>query len=478
MALAIALGVWFLVTRTVRGFEWRAVGAGREAAQASGVPAGRRICEGMALSGALAGIAGALLILGTEHRYPGVFRTGYGFDGIAVALVGGGTVWGSALAALVFGALRAGATPGTGRDPPFVRGADAGPGSAAGRGAAHLPARDAAPARTLPSAFERAADSDGAAVNLILDFAPPLVFASPGQRLSERAGVVNIGLEGMMRFGAFAAAAGAIFTGSPWFGLGCGALAGAAAAAVHAVLSLKFRADQVVSGVALNLVALGLVTYLLEAVFGSSGEPPSPALPRDRFGHSALAYAALVVPLLFHAWLAWTPQGLRVRAVGEHPRAAATLGVRVLPLRAVCVLGSGILAGVGGATLSVGLLGQFDSRMPAGQGFMALAAMVFGRRMSDSSRRGRSGLLLRRGRRAPTPALLLAARGRSPSGGRVPRAALCADAARARAGNGRTRAPAADGVPYDPEDVELWALQPEMAHLASEPGRPPSPASF
>jgi simple sugar transport system permease protein len=110
LALAIAAGVWFLITRTVRGFEWRAVGASREAAQASGIPAGRRVCEGMALSGALAGLAGALLILGTEHRYPGVFRTGYGFDGIAVALVGGGTVWGTALSALVFGALRAGAT--------------------------------------------------------------------------------------------------------------------------------------------------------------------------------------------------------------------------------------------------------------------------------------------------------------------------------------------------------------------------------
>jgi ABC-type uncharacterized transport system permease subunit len=110
LALAIAAAVWFLITRTVRGFEWRATGAGREAAWASGIPVGRRTCEGMALSGALAGIAGALLILGTEHRYPGVFRTGYGFDGIAVALVGGGTVWGSALAALVFGALRAGAT--------------------------------------------------------------------------------------------------------------------------------------------------------------------------------------------------------------------------------------------------------------------------------------------------------------------------------------------------------------------------------
>jgi ABC-type uncharacterized transport system permease subunit len=110
LALGIAGAVWFLLTRTCRGFEWRAVGAGRDAAVASGVPAGRRICEGMALAGALSGIAGALLILGTEHKYPGVFRTGYGFDGIAVALVGGGTALGTTAAALVFGALRAGAT--------------------------------------------------------------------------------------------------------------------------------------------------------------------------------------------------------------------------------------------------------------------------------------------------------------------------------------------------------------------------------
>ena len=110
LALAVTAAVWFLLTRTRRGFEWRAVGAGREAAHASGIPDGRRVCEAMALSGALAGLAGALLILGTEHKYPGVFRTGYGFDGIAVALVGGGTAAGTAVAGIFFGALRAGAT--------------------------------------------------------------------------------------------------------------------------------------------------------------------------------------------------------------------------------------------------------------------------------------------------------------------------------------------------------------------------------
>ena len=289
-------------------------------------------------------------------------------------------------------------------------------------------------------------------MNLVLDFAPPLVFAALGGVLSERAGVVNIGLEGMMRFGAFAAAAGAIFSGSPWMGLCCGALAGAAAAGVHALLSLRFRADQVVSGIALNLVALGLVTYLLQSVFGSSGvSPPAPALPRDRFGHSALAYAALAAPLLFHLWLSRTAAGLRVRAVGEHPRAAATLGVRVLPLRAFCVLGSGALAGVGGATLSIGLLGQFDSRMPAGQGFMALAAVVFGKWTplgaaaaafffagADALQRQLSFSFHAADLRLEGIFLAL------------PYALTLLLLA---VGIGRTRAPAADGVPYDPDSA-------------------------
>ncbi len=287
-------------------------------------------------------------------------------------------------------------------------------------------------------------------MNLVLDFAPPLVFAALGGVLSERSGVVNIGLEGMMRFGAFAAAAGSIATGSPWLGLLCGALAGAAAAAVHALLSLRFRADQVVSGIALNLVALGLVTYLLQSVFGSAGvSPPAPALPRARFGHTVRAYAALLVPLVFHLWLSRTPSGLRVRAVGEHPRAAATLGVRVLSLRAACVLGSGVLAGLGGATLSVGILGQFDSRMPAGQGFMALAAMVFGKwtplgaagaafffAAADAFQRQLSFSLHAADLRLE--GLFLA----------LPYALTLLVLA---FGIGRTRAPAADGVPYDPE---------------------------
>ena len=287
-------------------------------------------------------------------------------------------------------------------------------------------------------------------MNAILDFAPPLILAALGGVLSERAGVVNIGLEGMMRFGAFAAAVGSFYSGSPVFGLVCGALAGAAAAAVHALLSLRFRADQVVSGIALNLVALGLVTFLLEAVFGSSGvSPPVPSLARDGFGHTNLVYFSLLIPLVLHVVFSRTALGLRIRAVGEHPRAAATLGVRVLPLRALCVLGSGLLAGLGGAGLSVGILGQFDSRMPAGQGFMALAAMVFGKwtplgaagaalffAAADALQRQLSFSLHAADLRLD--GLFLA----------LPYALTLTVLA---LGLGRTKPPAADGIPYEPE---------------------------
>ena len=289
-----------------------------------------------------------------------------------------------------------------------------------------------------------------AALQSVLEFAPPLVLAALGGVLSERAGVVNIGLEGMMRFGAFAAAAGAFFTGSPWLGLLCGALAGAAAAGAHALLSLRFRADQVVSGIALNLVALGLVTFLLETTFGSSGVSPQvPALPRGASGYTALAWLAIALPLALHAMFAWTPLGLRIRAVGENPHAAASAGVRVLPLRAACVLGSGVLAGLGGAALSVGILGQFDTRMPAGQGFMALAAMVFGRwtplgaagaafffAAADAAQRQLSFSFDAADLRLSGVFLAL------------PYALTLLVLA---AGAGRIRAPAADGVPYDPE---------------------------
>lgn len=288
------------------------------------------------------------------------------------------------------------------------------------------------------------------ALSALLEFAPPLLFAALGGVLSEKSGVVNIGLEGMMRFGAFFAAAVSIWTGSPWLGLAGGMAAGAAVAGLHALLSLRFRADQVVSGVALNLVALGLITFLLEALFGSAGvSPPAPQLPHTLLGHTALTWLALAAPFALHFFFSRTAAGLRVRAVGEHPRAAATLGVRVLRLRALCVLGSGALAGLGGACLSVGILGQFDARMPAGQGFMALAAMVFGKWTPLGA--GGAALFFA-GAEALQRQLSFALHASDLHLEGVFLALPYALTLLLLAvGAGRTRAPAADGVPYEPE---------------------------
>jgi len=298
-----------------------------------------------------------------------------------------------------------------------------------------------------------------------MDFAPPLLLAAQGGVLSERSGVVNIGLEGLMRFGAFFALLGAWATGSAWAGIGCGAAAGAAGALLHGWLSIRWRADQVVSGVALNLLSVGLVTFLLEAAFHTVGTSPAvtplPPLRVDSIdavpllgpivsGHTALTWAALATPFALHFVLYRTTTGLRIRAAGENPRAVATLGVSVAALRYGCVAGSGVLAGLGGATLSLAVLDHFDNQMPAGQGFLALAAMVFGKWQPLGALGAAlffaGAVALEESLQSSFPQLLDA----------VPKGFFLALpymlALLLLAGFvGRAAPPAADGVPYDPE---------------------------
>lgn len=195
-----------------------------------------------------------------------------------------------------------------------------------------------------------------------------------------------------MRAGAFAAAVAALAMPTP-LGVLVGILAGAGIAAIHGFLCIRWRSDQVVSGMALNLVMLALGTFLLEAVFSSPSATPSiTQLTRWNFsfldsvpllralsGHTALSWLALVLPFAVHFFVQRTRTGLRLRAVGEKPQAVAAMGINVSALRFGAVIASGMLAGLGGAALSTATLDRFEHHMPAGLGFMAVAAMVFGR---------------------------------------------------------------------------------------------------
>jgi general nucleoside transport system permease protein len=207
--------------------------------------------------------------------------------------------------------------------------------------------------------------------------ATPLLLAALGGLFSERAGVINIGLEGLMLAGAFTAAAITHFSHDPWVGMLAAVFAGIGVALIHAVACIRYRADQVVSGTAINLLFLGLPALLSGALFESTGETPQ--IPRSEL--LPLAPIVLAFALVPAAWwvLNRTPFGLRLRAVGENPEAADTAGVNVDRVRYAGVLLSGALAAMGGAYLSTGQSSLFTRNMTAGRGFIALAALIFGK---------------------------------------------------------------------------------------------------
>ncbi|HEV3478697.1 MAG TPA: ABC transporter permease [Gaiellaceae bacterium] len=232
-----------------------------------------------------------------------------------------------------------------------------------------------------------------------LRFATPLVFASIGGLFSERSGVVNIGLEGMMLMGAFFGIYGADRTDSWVAGILIGMAAGAALALVHAFFSIHLRSDQIVSGTAINFLALGITGYLYIDLYGTEGTGDVPAVPDVRLGFldrvppdglgnfldrafgqlNLMIWLALATVVLAYIVIFRTSIGLRLRAVGEHPRAADTVGISVYGMRYAAVTVSGALAALGGVYLSIGFVHSFTENMTAGRGFIALAALIFGR---------------------------------------------------------------------------------------------------
>jgi general nucleoside transport system permease protein len=225
-------------------------------------------------------------------------------------------------------------------------------------------------------------------------FATPLVFAALGGLFSERSGVVNIGLEGMMLMGAFFGIWGADITGSWLGGLAIGMAAGGLLALLHAIFSVTLRADQIVSGFALGFLGLGVTGYFFIDIYGTRGTPdnvsrvPDVHLPviesipffGDIFGQmNLLIWAGLLCVLLTWVVVFRTPLGLRLRSAGENPLAAETAGLSVVRTRYVAVTISGLLAAAGGAYLSIGFVGSFTQNMSAGRGFIALAVLICGR---------------------------------------------------------------------------------------------------
>jgi len=225
-------------------------------------------------------------------------------------------------------------------------------------------------------------------------FSTPLIFAGIGGMFSERSGVVNIGLDGMMLMGAFWGVYGADKTGSWVGGLLIAMLAGGLMALVHAFFAIHLRADQIVSGVAVNFLALGITGYFFFQLYHGQDVPTGiPIIPKVHipwvqhlhFLGPAIGNLNLMIWLSFalvvvsYIVVFKTPIGLRIRACGEHPRAADTVGINVYAVRYGAVVLSGILAAAGGAYLSIGFGGgSFNDNMTAGRGFIALAAMIFG----------------------------------------------------------------------------------------------------
>jgi len=219
----------------------------------------------------------------------------------------------------------------------------------------------------------------GILVTATLRAATPLLLAALGGIFSERSGVVNIALEGIMLVSSFVAVWANFVTGSWVVGILGGVVAGVLYSGLHAVASIRFKADQTVSGVALNLAAVGLTEFLLNRVWGQGGGSPAVNRVPDLFGLNLFVYVAFALALVAHWALFKTSWGLRLRAVGEHPLAADTVGVNVAKMRYWGVLLSGALAGLAGASLSIGLLSRFVHGMTAGKGFIALAAVIFGK---------------------------------------------------------------------------------------------------
>jgi simple sugar transport system permease protein len=228
-----------------------------------------------------------------------------------------------------------------------------------------------------------------------LRYATPLTFGALGGLVSERSGVVNIALEGMMLMGCFFGIWGSATTGHWWLGLLIAMGVGGLTAFIYGIFAIHLRADQIVGGTAVNFLALGITGYLFIQIYGPNGTPDlssAESIPNVHlsflgngffgqvFGRlNLMIWLVLILMVALYYFVFRTSLGLRLRSVGEHPRAADTVGIDVYKVRYLAVTTSGVLASMGGAYLSIGFVHSFNENMTAGRGFIALAALIFGK---------------------------------------------------------------------------------------------------
>jgi len=210
-----------------------------------------------------------------------------------------------------------------------------------------------------------------------LQLSAPIAFASMGGVFSERSGVVNIALEGIMLTATFAVVWGSLLFGTFWGGLLFALLAGIIMATIHAVVTVTYKVNQIVSGVAINILALGFTRFLSQAIYGQETQSPfNPFVPRNILGINSMALALIPIAAIVWFVLFKTKFGLRLRSVGENPEAADTLGINVTMMRYAGVILSGVMCGLAATTLYPA---QWITNMTGGRGYIALAAMIFGR---------------------------------------------------------------------------------------------------
>ncbi|MDO5028232.1 MAG: ABC transporter permease [Bacillota bacterium] len=229
-------------------------------------------------------------------------------------------------------------------------------------------------------------------ISLTLMYSAPIVLGAMSGVISMRSGVDNIGIEGMMTIGAFTGAAVGYFSGNPWLGFFAGGLSGIVLALLHAIVSISFNGNQIISGIAINFIGPGAAIFLSRLLFDGATQTKNVARKMPKLFASLgidnptfrsadvdiTVFIALLVVLFLWYFLYYTKPGLRIRACGEHPAAADTVGINVTLTRYLCVLASGFLAGLGGASYTLAIISNFTTTVISGQGFIALAAVIFG----------------------------------------------------------------------------------------------------